>query len=144
MVSAVEIRQLLKYLHVSVSSYVAILSRENLLSGSIPLEVTKLRELKGLGVSNNMFEGTIHTQFGLMTNLIQLQLFGNGLVGSIPSELASLTGLGDLSLSINSLVGCLFVLGSFGHPMLNLIRYIVPTRPGPFPRSLGVSQPSPY
>lgn len=63
--------------------------------------------MKAMGLSNNMFQGTIHTEFGLITELFDLQLFGNKFEGSIPSELALMTGLMDLGLSNNMLVRCL-------------------------------------
>ena len=63
--------------------------------------------MKYLGLGNNIFQGTLHTEMGLMSDLLDLQLFGNEFEGSIPSELGSVSLLGELGLSNNDLVSCL-------------------------------------
>ncbi|MCY4128634.1 MAG: hypothetical protein OXG15_05245 [Gammaproteobacteria bacterium] len=77
----------------------------NGLSGTIPLELARLTELKTLDLEWNFLSGSIPPELGEMTNLTSLNLGFNDLQGSIPVELGNLTELAYLELSFNSLSG---------------------------------------
>ncbi|KAL9314428.1 hypothetical protein ACSQ67_019880 [Phaseolus vulgaris] len=77
----------------------------NSLSGSIPKEVGKLKNVDYLDVSENQLSGHIPETIGECITLEYLYLQGNSLQGSIPSSLASLKGLQRLDLSRNNLSG---------------------------------------
>jgi uncharacterized repeat protein (TIGR01451 family) len=106
------------------------------LSGSIPLELTNLRNLEWIDLGFNRLTGTIPTQFASMAKLRGLSLDFNGLTGPIPPALAELPALERLGLSCNQLSGgippqlgssaSLRVLGLRGNQLT-----------GPLPRELG-------
>ncbi|XP_059292503.1 probable leucine-rich repeat receptor-like protein kinase At1g35710 [Lycium ferocissimum] len=74
----------------------------NQLSGTIPPEIGKLTNLVYLDLSvNNLFSGSIPITLGDLTELKILYLYHNQLSGPIPSELGSLKNLSDLELSNN-------------------------------------------
>ena len=75
------------------------------LSGSIPVELVDLTELRYLFLRFNELSGSIPSELGNLTNLVQLYLDGNELSGSIPSELGDLTELKILFLGDNDLSG---------------------------------------
>ena len=77
----------------------------NQLIGSIPAELGNLTSLIGLSLSSNQLIGSIPAELGNLTNLTLLYLFGNQLSGSIPAELGNLTNLTLLYLSSNQLSG---------------------------------------
>jgi len=78
---------------------------ENAFTGPIPSELAVLTEVNRLSLSQNSLTGTIPAELGMMTALTQLTLYDNALTGPIPSELALLTELTRLSLSENDLDG---------------------------------------
>lgn len=73
--------------------------RKTEMNGTLP-QMHNLRVLKHLDLSENQFEGTIHTEFGTLTHLNYLSLAHNEklTIGQIPSELEQLTSLQELSL----------------------------------------------
>ncbi len=81
-----------------------ILSSQNMV-GTIPPELTHLRMLKVLDVSENELYGVLPTQMGLFQELEILRLGSNFLDGAIPSELGSLVTLQELYLHVNKFEG---------------------------------------
>eukprot|EP01018_Ginkgo_biloba_P013202 Gb_00780 [translate_table: standard] len=69
------------------------------LSGSIPFQLGRLKNLEYLGL------GVIPPELGRLANLTRLDLHSNRLVGSIPTQFAELTNLVYLDLSNNLLSG---------------------------------------
>ncbi|XP_022929097.1 receptor-like protein 12 isoform X2 [Cucurbita moschata] len=78
---------------------------QNYLVGSIPSEITKLKELIGLNLSHNNLTGTIPAEIGEIESLESLDLSFNQLFGPIPRSISRLNSLGDLKLSHNNLSG---------------------------------------
>ena len=60
----------------------------NNLTGEIPRELGRLRNLERLGLSNNNLAGEIPRELGRLRNLERLYLSNNNLTGEIPRELA--------------------------------------------------------
>ena len=83
------------------------------LTGRIPLELTRLIELRRLdlsstrsrGVVSNGLAGPIPAELGALTELEVLDLSGNFLSGSIPKELGALVNLRGMDLRYNALSG---------------------------------------
>ncbi|GKV48975.1 hypothetical protein SLEP1_g55747 [Rubroshorea leprosula] len=80
------------------------LSSNNLI-GSIPEELTFLKDLHNLNLSWNHLSGKIPEKIGQMENLESLDFSKNGLSGMIPNSMSSLTKLSYLNLSYNNLSG---------------------------------------
>ena len=59
----------------------------NYLTGKLPADIGKLKNLSGFDVSNNNIEGTIPAGFAELSQLSSLFLYGNRLQGLIPQEL---------------------------------------------------------
>ena len=77
---------------------------DNLLTSTIPIELSTLPRLILLTLKKNMLTGsTIPTELGLLSTLEILELQESQLVGPIPSELGALTSLGWLFLGENAL-----------------------------------------
>ena len=81
--------------------------RSNLLSGSIPSELALLTQLTKLNLSFNELAGSLPSELGLLSQLRQLFLRSNLLTGSLPSELGLLTQFTTLNLAQNQLTGSL-------------------------------------
>ena len=79
--------------------------RERHLSGTIPVELGNLTNLKRIDLFGNQLTGSIPEELGDLTNLEFLSLFDNHLTGSIPKELGSLTNLKWMNLGENQLTG---------------------------------------
>ncbi|CAN1152037.1 Probable inactive receptor kinase At5g58300 [Linum perenne] len=77
--------------------------RSNLLSGSLPADVTSLPKLHSLYLQHNNFNGTIPASFSSQLNVLDLSF--NHFTGSIPRTLSNLTQLTTLNLQDNSLFG---------------------------------------
>jgi hypothetical protein len=75
----------------------------NVLSGTLPREISLLTDLEEFILKNNQIDGAIPTDLGLLTKLEKLNLESNGLTGPIPTELGLLTNLTLLSLAVNAL-----------------------------------------
>ncbi|TKY56615.1 inactive receptor kinase [Spatholobus suberectus] len=77
--------------------------RSNLLSGSLPPDITSLPSLQNLYLQHNNLSGNIPTS--LSTHLNVLDLSYNSFTGAIPKTLLNLTQLTRLNLQNNSLSG---------------------------------------
>lgn len=77
----------------------------NGLTGEIPAEIGNLSRLKNLNLNNNLLSGSIPSQLSQCTDLEWLNLNSNKLTGSIPPELGLLQKLTLLELGNNSLTG---------------------------------------
>ncbi|XP_040993634.1 receptor-like protein 2 [Juglans microcarpa x Juglans regia] len=77
----------------------------NSLSGSIPIEIGRLKLLRALHLGHNSFTGNIPDQISELTNLEELDLSANQLSGEIPASLARLHFLATFSVANNNLHG---------------------------------------
>jgi Leucine-rich repeat (LRR) protein len=77
----------------------------NNLTGSIPAELSNLANLFLLNLSKNKLSGNIPPEFGLMKNLQYLDISANKLSGSIPRELGTCTKIISLRINDNNLSG---------------------------------------
>lgn len=78
---------------------------DNMLSGTIPLTIPRLKELQELDLRMNMHEGTIPPQLGELEQLTMLNLWGGMLEGQIPDALFRLEKLEQMVLAKNQLTG---------------------------------------
>ncbi|XP_062028464.1 probable LRR receptor-like serine/threonine-protein kinase At3g47570 [Rosa rugosa] len=91
---------------IGLSSFSLLLNlSQNSLTGILPAEVGKLKNIKILDISNNNLTGGIPEIIGGCLILEFLYLQGNHFQGIIPSSLAALRGLQYLDLSRNNLSG---------------------------------------
>ncbi|XP_038992140.1 LRR receptor-like serine/threonine-protein kinase EFR [Hibiscus syriacus] len=77
----------------------------NHLTGELPVEVEKLKNLGELDLSHNKLSGMLPKSLGSCASLEKLFLEGNLFERSIPSSLSSLRGLEALDISDNNLSG---------------------------------------
>ncbi|XP_054795130.1 receptor-like protein EIX2, partial [Prosopis cineraria] len=77
----------------------------NELSGVILTEITALKGLHFLNLSNNLFIGQIPQNIGNMKSLESMDFSRNHLSGEIPSSMSELSFLSFLDLSYNNLKG---------------------------------------
>ena len=77
----------------------------NKLSGSIPVEISVLSELRFLNLSRNHLMGNIPKNIGIMKELKSINLSQNHLSGEIPSSMSNLSFLNYLDLSYNDFSG---------------------------------------
>ncbi|XP_074279790.1 receptor kinase-like protein Xa21 [Silene latifolia] len=86
-------------------SFIGVDFSQNYLEGSLPLELSKQRNLQALLLSNNKFSGVIPDSLGDCPDLQYLYMDGNSYSGNIPSSFASLANLREIDLSRNNLSG---------------------------------------
>lgn len=75
------------------------------LKGFLPNDISKLRHLQNINLSENSIHGPIPSSVGTITSLVILDLSYNFFNGSIPESLGQLTSLRRLNLNSNSLSG---------------------------------------
>lgn len=75
--------------------------QNNNLTGTIPLEISKLKRIEVLNLWGNKLGGEIPSSIGSLKSLRRLYLSNNELSGSVPDSLYSLQNLKELSLSNN-------------------------------------------
>ena len=111
--------------------------RSNKLSGPIPAEVGRLRELRRLFLERNELSGPIPPELGDLENLSgSLVLDDNRLSGPIPEELGNLRNAWGISLARNALTGDIPpAIGSMDH--LRKLRLQHNDLSGPVPPELG-------
>ncbi|KAG8386754.1 hypothetical protein BUALT_Bualt03G0181900 [Buddleja alternifolia] len=89
----------------SLKSLQILTLSQNKLSGQIPVQIFSLSSLLHLDLSYNMLTSEISLQVGNLRNLVGLDLSYNKLTGPIPSSIGDLNNLQKLDLSSNSLTG---------------------------------------
>ena len=90
---------------VSNSRVTELFLQDNQLTGTIPVALSKLSQLRKLYLSDNSLTGTIPSELGNLSNLRWLSLRNNKLTGSIPATLGNLSYLQELWLKNNELTG---------------------------------------
>lgn len=89
----------------SLKSLQILTLSQNRFTGEIPVEIFSLTSLVHLDLSYNLLTGTIPYQLGNLKNLVGLDLSYNLLTGSIPDTIGQMGMLQKLDLSSNSLTG---------------------------------------
>ncbi|RZC44281.1 hypothetical protein C5167_037233 [Papaver somniferum] len=89
----------------SLKSLEILTLSQSQLNGKIPVEIFSLQSLIHLDLSYNSLVGTIPNQMGNLKNLLGLDLSYNSLSGSIPPTIGNLGLLQKLDLSSNALTG---------------------------------------
>jgi hypothetical protein len=80
-------------------------AENNLFSGGLPADMTKLADLTDLNLAGNQISGSIPTSIGALVRLNSLNLSSNQITGAIPTEVGLLPVLIVLDLSNNNLSG---------------------------------------
>ncbi|GMY08902.1 receptor like protein 29 isoform X2 [Fagus crenata] len=91
----------------SLKSLQILTLSQNRLTGQIPVAIFSLNSLVHLDLSYNMLTGTIPSQVGNLKNLVGLDLSYNLLTGSMPVTIGQLGLLQKLDLSSNSISGAI-------------------------------------
>ncbi|KAK6157521.1 hypothetical protein DH2020_011769 [Rehmannia glutinosa] len=89
----------------SLKSLQIITLSQNRLTGQIPVEIFTLTYLVHIDLSYNTLTGTIPIELGHLEKLVGLDLSYNNLTGPIPSTIGEVKALQKLDLSSNSLSG---------------------------------------
>ncbi|KAE8777848.1 LRR receptor-like serine/threonine-protein kinase RCH1 [Hordeum vulgare] len=79
----------------------------NRLTGSVPVGIRELINLKGLSLTHNNLHGTISQSIGELHALESVDLSHNEISGEIPTSISALTSLNLLDLSYNNLTGAI-------------------------------------
>ncbi|KAE9618186.1 hypothetical protein Lal_00041874 [Lupinus albus] len=75
----------------------------NLISGTIPVSLSKLSFVENISLSHNQIVGSIPSELHALSRLRFLDLSNNGINGSIPKTFSNLTSLVSLNLEGNKL-----------------------------------------
>lgn len=97
-----------KYIDLSDSDYLSIYTislSNSSLTGDIPSDFYKLKNLSWLNLSNNNLTGSLSTIIDSFPNLADLKLDNNNFTGEIPSSIGNLTNLQWFNVSNNNLSG---------------------------------------
>ncbi|KAL3720801.1 hypothetical protein ACJRO7_005587 [Eucalyptus globulus] len=78
---------------------------DNRLSGELPSSLLSCDSLEFLHLRGNLFQGSIPSSLKSLKGIQELDLSGNNFTGKIPNFLSSLTFLENLNLSLNHLEG---------------------------------------
>ncbi|RWR91200.1 Protein kinase domain-containing protein [Cinnamomum micranthum f. kanehirae] len=105
---------------------------ENLFTGSIPIHLGKLQKLKVVSLSNNRLSGEIPESLGNLTRLYRLNLNMNDLQGNIPHSLGNCERLQELFLSRNNFNGTI-PKEVLSIPPLRVLSVDMNSLSGPFP-----------
>ncbi|GAB4824808.1 hypothetical protein Ancab_007678, partial [Ancistrocladus abbreviatus] len=89
----------------SLKSLQVLTLSQNRLTGQIPLQIFSLNSLAHLDLSYNLLTGAVPNQVGNLKSLVVLDLSYNSLSGLIPNSIGQLGLLQKLDLSSNLLVG---------------------------------------
>ncbi|KAH7518078.1 hypothetical protein FEM48_Zijuj09G0132600 [Ziziphus jujuba var. spinosa] len=104
------------WFHVTCDSNSHVIRLElyrNEISGKIPKELGKLKNLISMDLYDNKFEGEIPKSLNKLKSLRFLRLNNNKLTGSIPRGLTKLSNLKVFDVSNNDLCGTIPVEGPF-------------------------------
>lgn len=83
------------------------LPRNNVMGGSIPIEICDFDSLRHLDLTGNHIGGPIPKEIEECKNLVAFSVAGNSISGSIPTELGGCTNLVELRLDLNEFIGTL-------------------------------------
>nr|XP_033513486.1 receptor-like protein 6 [Nicotiana tomentosiformis] len=110
---------------VGLENLIALILRENSLSGLIPASLFSLLSLQFLDLSANNFTGQItEVHFVTSSQLRKLYLVGNNLEGPIPGFFFELCHLQELALSYNKFNGYQFVDTNISESELALLPHL--------------------
>ncbi|CAN6334729.1 unnamed protein product [Urochloa humidicola] len=82
-----------------------LLLNANEISGTIPQEIERLRNLTVLHMEHNLLTGNLPDSIGYLSNLFVLRLSQNKLSGQLPLSIGNLSQLSELYLEENNLTG---------------------------------------
>ncbi|GFP90121.1 probably inactive leucine-rich repeat receptor-like protein kinase at3g28040 [Phtheirospermum japonicum] len=110
---------------------------KNALSGSVPVGISVIHNLKELVLHGNQFSGSLPSDIGLCPHLTRIDFSNNLFTGTIPESLQWLNALNSVSLSNN------FLTGDFPQWIgkLNILEYLDLSNngfTGALPTSIGV------
>ena len=74
-------------------------------SGTIPMELSRISELTNLSISWSRISGTLPAGLGNLSRLAELDFYGNRLSGTIPEAISDFSELEELSLGSNDISG---------------------------------------
>ncbi|CDP19860.1 unnamed protein product [Coffea canephora] len=108
----------------------------NHFTGTIPIQINQLTNLRFLYLSNNSFYGPSPKELMFLTSLVELVLELNEFTGSIPTSIGNLT---NLTILANNLSGS--ILSRIRNlTKLNLLSFAINQLSGPLPEEIGKLQ----
>ena len=75
------------------------------ISGTVPVELSRISELTNLSIAWNRLSGTLPAELGNLSRLAELDLWGNRLSGTIPEAINDFSELESLTLGYNNISG---------------------------------------